>query len=83
MTTAILVASITGSQFWHCCRICLSVSAVHLLPPLLKTVLVLAAVAICVGCSKQTETPKPPIRWSGPQTGYHGETIPPEHRGPT
>jgi hypothetical protein len=38
---------------------------------------VLAAVAACVGCSKQTEAPKPPaIQWTAPETGYHAETPP-------
>jgi len=55
------------------------VAKVNLMPPLVKTVLGLAAAAVIIyaGCSKQTEAPKQPaIQWSAPDTGYHAETPP-------
>jgi hypothetical protein len=40
------------------------------------TVLTLASTALCIGCSKPAEVPKPhEIRWQGPETGYTGTTL--------
>lgn len=52
-------------------------STLQLMPPLVKTALVLVAAVplIVVGCSKQNE-PAKPIRWTAPETGYRGETPP-------
>jgi hypothetical protein len=55
------------------------VATVNLMPPLVKTVVGLAAAGavIYAGCSKQTEAPKQPaIQWSAPDSGYRAETTP-------
>jgi peptidoglycan/LPS O-acetylase OafA/YrhL len=80
MSTAILVASIALlATFALLPDIVVLVSSMNLLPPLLKIVLVLAAVAGCIGCSKKADKPQP-TRWSAPETGYHAETIPPDNK---
>ena len=57
-----------------------SILAATARPAAARIVLVLAAAVVaCVGCSQQTEPPKPrPIHWSSPETGYNAETPPPK-----
>jgi hypothetical protein len=62
----------------------LLISAITYMPPLLKTVIGLAAAAAIVytGCSKKAETPKQPaIQWTSPETGFHAETPPEPKEG--
>ncbi len=62
--------------------ILLLISTMKLLPPSFRIVLALAAaVAVCVGCSKQTSEPTKPavIHWQGQDGGYEDTTaIPPK-----
>ncbi len=61
--------------------ILLLISTMKLLPPTFRIVLALAAaVTVCIGCSKQTDTPKPRrLHWFAPETGFQSETtFPPD-----
>lgn len=77
MTTALLIALIAVVLALFRATSILA-STARLVPAAARIILVLAAAA-CVGCSQQTEPPKPhPIHWSSPETGYKAETPPPK-----
>ena len=52
-------------------------TTINLTPPILKTILaVAAATMVCVGCSKQTDPSKPRrLHWSAAETGFESETL--------
>jgi hypothetical protein len=56
-------------------------ATINFMPHSFKIVLALAAATmVCVGCYKQTDTPKPRrLQWSAPETGFQSETtFPPD-----